>query len=40
MKPFVVERLFTELNFKRDVRRPPDDARCVQFRAGWEDANR
>src|SRR2546428_2873916 len=38
MKPAEVERLFAELKFDRDVRRPPDDRRRVQFRIGWENA--
>jgi hypothetical protein len=38
MKPAEIERLFAELKFTCDVRRPPDDARGRQFRAGWEDA--
>ena len=37
-KPDAVERLFTELRFDRDVRRPPDDKRRVQFQMGWGDA--
>lgn len=38
MKPAEVERLFSELEFTRDARRPPDEARRRQFRVGWEDA--
>jgi len=38
MKPAEVERLFAELKFSCDVRRPPDGARARQFRTGWEDA--
>jgi 5-methylcytosine-specific restriction protein A len=38
MTPPEVERLFTDLTFECDVRRPPDDARARQFRMGWEDA--
>lgn len=38
MKPWKIERLFTELKFDRGVRFPPDEMRRAQFRAGWEDA--
>jgi hypothetical protein len=38
MKPAEVERLFAELKFACDIRRPPDNARARQFRAGWGDA--
>jgi putative restriction endonuclease len=38
MKPVEVERLFTELRFQRDARRPPDDSRRIQFQRGWQDA--
>lgn len=38
MKPAEVERLFADLRFACDVRRPPDDTRARQFRMGWGDA--
>lgn len=38
MKAAEIERRFAELDFDCDERRPPDDARRAQFRAGWEDA--
>src|SRR6266849_4574696 len=38
MKRAEIERLFSELKFACDVRRPPDEARRRQFRAGWEDS--
>lgn len=38
MKSPEVERLFAELKFACDIRRPPDKARARQFRVGWEDA--
>jgi hypothetical protein len=37
MKRSKIEQLFTNLNFERDVRFPPDERRCGQFQAGWED---
>jgi 5-methylcytosine-specific restriction protein A len=38
MKPTEVERLFAELSFACDVRRPPSERRRLQFRVGWDDA--
>ena len=40
MEAAEVERLFAELKFKCDIRRPPDERRCGQFQAGWQDATR
>jgi len=38
MNPSKIEQLFTDLEFDRDDRFPPDRLRRAQFRAGWEEA--
>lgn len=33
-----IERLFSQLHYRYDVRRPPDERRRGRFRAGWQEA--
>ena len=37
MTPLEIKQLFSQLQYQRDVRKPPDERRRGQFRAGWED---
>lgn len=36
--PFEIEQLLSQLQYKYDVRRPPDERRRGRFRTGWQDA--
>lgn len=38
MTPLEIEQLLSQLQYQRDVRKPPDGRRHGQFRTGWEDA--
>jgi hypothetical protein len=40
MTPDSIQEVFARLNYQRDKRRPPDERRRGQFRAGWEDATK
>lgn len=37
MTSLEIEQLFSQLQYQRDIRKPPDERRRGQFRAGWED---
>lgn len=40
MTPEKIQEAFVQLVYQRDKRRPPDERRRGQFRAGWEDATK
>jgi putative restriction endonuclease len=40
MTPDSIREAFARLEYRRDKRRPPDERRRGQFRAGWEDATK
>lgn len=37
MTPLEIKQLLCQLQYRRDVRKPPDERRRGQFRVGWED---